>query len=909
MPLTRTQIVERAAEYARAVLGDEDQLRSIIGVAVGAAWDAQPSTGDSIRLGKRILVEGFCEVRRATDTPTAGRRSYTDVEEILGEEDEGERLKTIHDYAKLLVITMRMELKGTDAQRGRWDAELDTDVAYDAMSSDARTAQLRKLAQEECAVKQKLADAPVAAAGGGGGGGGGGGSSTIHTPKLPKMPTKEMTPARTYRHLKVMLGCADKDKTLGAMTDALEPDGELIDSWRLYSAEHEADVAFKSLPENKQVDRFLAHAMQRYQPELFASDDAKEAIGCKLELSSGVSLLDYFHLKHSLLLTAKLSGTAAGNLDAKIKAEDEWCKLAVEGLPPRLKTEVKKYLTFTSAGGGALPAGHARDHFTDWNIMEKMVCRLATAANLDMPRSTGKTDDKSDTSNRTQYSAATRRRLNALRAQHAAYAIEAGHTYRGCAMIAQMEVTDAEGHVTVPRCLDCAQALQEPLPPLLLLPGGGRAPPNMQLCRHAYWGKPCKRQAEGKCKFDHKAKEEFEKLLMEGKTNLRPLVPRSAQDTALSTSSSSTPSSLTLTQGESSLAHVLETFTKTMEQRMEALERSTKTQENLMMLMDERIREVSRAASPAEERANALRKVAQTRAAAKAAEEQLTALSSGIEQLTDTGAEMLMVGSTVSMDPGSEEYWGQKAVLEGALAMITKASAEPTKMTYASSHGPGAQGIGQPMSTLDLKSTSTGKDKRLLWDVISVIWDSACTPTGLMTLENFIELTRRNPECCTKAQFFAQPKAISGVGSDAVMVVASATVTAFSAGRPIILHVGLMTNGSTGNATILVGNYQLRHIYDAQLDFSASNQQITLKKPDDGGPPLSVPIKYTFGDPPEAKAAESGEERPGTVPVPWNLVTRKGVTWDDEATARNGGAQRGRGRGRVERRAGGSSSN
>ena len=141
------------------------------------------------------------------------------------------------------------------------------------------------------------------------------------------------------------------------------------------------------------------------------------------------------------------------------------------------------------------------------------------------------------------------------------------------------------------------------------------------------------------------------------------------------------------------------------------------------------------------------------------------------------------------------------------------------------------------------------------------------------------------------------------------MVVASATVTAFSAGRPIILHVGLMTNGSTGNATILVGNYQLRHIYDAQLDFSANNQQITLKKPDDGGPPLSVPIKYTFGDPPEAKAAESGEERPGTVPVPWNLVTRKGVTWDDEATARNGGAQRGRGRGRVERRAGGSSSN
>ena len=54
------------------------------------------------------------------------------------EDSEDERLKTVMQdyYAKLLVITMRVELKGTDAQRGRWDAELDTDTAYVAMGSD-----------------------------------------------------------------------------------------------------------------------------------------------------------------------------------------------------------------------------------------------------------------------------------------------------------------------------------------------------------------------------------------------------------------------------------------------------------------------------------------------------------------------------------------------------------------------------------------------------------------------------------------------------------------------------------------------------------------------------------------------------------------------------------------------------
>ena len=51
------------------------------------------------------------------------------------EESKDERLKTMQDYGKLVVITMRVQSKGTDAQRGRWDAELDTDTAYVAMGS------------------------------------------------------------------------------------------------------------------------------------------------------------------------------------------------------------------------------------------------------------------------------------------------------------------------------------------------------------------------------------------------------------------------------------------------------------------------------------------------------------------------------------------------------------------------------------------------------------------------------------------------------------------------------------------------------------------------------------------------------------------------------------------------------
>ena len=73
MPLTRTQVVDRAAEYASSVLASEGQLRPIIIMAIGAAWDAQPSTGDSIRLGKGILVNGFCELRKPNPAPRQWR--------------------------------------------------------------------------------------------------------------------------------------------------------------------------------------------------------------------------------------------------------------------------------------------------------------------------------------------------------------------------------------------------------------------------------------------------------------------------------------------------------------------------------------------------------------------------------------------------------------------------------------------------------------------------------------------------------------------------------------------------------------------------------------------------------------------------------------------------------------------
>ena len=58
---------------------------------------------------------------------------------------------------------------------------------------------------------------------------------------------------------------------------------------------------------------------------------------------------------------------------------------------------------------------------------------------------------------------------------------------------------------------------------------------------------------------------------------------------------------------------------------------------------------------------------------------------------------------------------------------------------------------------------------------------------------------------------FQQPKTISGVGSDPVLLVGTVELPLAWNGRPIHIQAVVMSNGSTGASDVLVGNYHMRY--------------------------------------------------------------------------------------------------
>ena len=96
-----------------------------------------------------------------------------------------------------------------------------------------------------------------------------------------------------------------------------------------------------------------------------------------------------------------------------------------------------------------------------------------------------------------------------------------------------------------------------------------------------------------------------------------------------------------------------------------------------------------------------------------------------------------------------------------------------------------------------------------------------------------------------KVVFFKIPKVISGVGKDAVKVIGCAPVR-FSdpvTKRPITISVGLMENGSSGMASMLIGNYHMTEDWDFQMN----RKEFIIKTPEDKGEPICMQLDWLSG--------------------------------------------------------------
>ena len=224
------------------------------------------------------------------------------------------------------------------------------------------------------------------------------------------------------------------------------------------------------------------------------------------------------------------------------------------------------------------------------------------------------------------------------------------------------------------------------------------------------------------------------------------------------------------------------------------------------------------------------------------------------------------------LHPEEEAFWENDVTLTHLAIMLSKV--DPS--AYLESH---TNAAGQPCATLYVGDIE-----------IEVMFDTGCTPAGLMSLHTYLQLRERLQGNTTLLQGFRKfntAKVISGVAKDTPMTEATQVVGCARImlrdinGRDVPVWCGLMVRGSTGLADVMVGNWTLRHEWNFVMD----KDQIDINTPPDGGSPFTIPLRHSLHRVAmplfEPKTVASSA---GPVPPPGNIGGKQ-VSWGSTRVA------------------------
>ena len=888
---------ERAAAFVSAV-ADPINVTARALLAYSAVVEPCLTDEASSRRGMSLLARMFFIGPRAEQPEgfdEAARGTYADPSVLYGTDNAQLRDEHFMMYVKVCMISLRLNEPGADAAtRAAWVAAITADRATVALDDDEALDVFRARLSEFYAAKRRPPPPVQAAAGGAGNAAGGAaGAVTAHTPKLPVM-AKDLSNSQKYRALKEYTFASEFDKTHTTMRDALENyKDDLQEAWSLYLDEQASQRS--QLTPAAQVDEFCMAQMITLNPKLFADDDRDEAL--EFKMTREMDLTQYFRKLKRLLTTAKLSGTAAGMLDPRLDGEARWCKLAVNGLLPNMQRVVKEHLATTSVVPAmAATPGYAADHFTDWGVMVTVVPVLAKASGTDVKRK--KKDDEDNSKVSVQLSKSQVRALVKERSAMAASAIAEGDCFEGMAMWAQASGwTDEDGQPACAPCLTVQQAStgKLPLPPIMLLDDGSKAPKSKQFCVKAWHGKPCPSPCPKG--YRHMSQQQFAISLTKGELDVKPkdgmptaqsaLVPRDIGSGSDASVTSMASSALT-----SASAHASQL--ETLEMRMGGIEQAQKDTMNVLISMSQRLERmpIDAAASRAKE-ARKESQASRAHIAQLAAENhaKMEAIAARMYQIEEMDTDVSSRTDAVSLDdPLAADFWDQPTVLKDCKAMMAKAL---RLQSYEESHSQDAK-CGQPVARFNLSDKVQ----------IDALMDTGCMPSGLMTWDTFQKLHAQTPTAFTEPTIFEKPKTIAGVGDKVAAVTGATTMSMTVGSRPVIICVGLMTNGNTGMVDVMIGNWHMRHSWAFEIKMLNEEKrewEFVINTPDDGGAPLHLPLAWPSKARKHASPASYSEAVAAfpVFPKPWNADTKQ---TQFAAAAGVTPSSRGRGRGRHGRR-------
>ena len=125
---------------------------------------------------------------------------------------------------------------------------------------------------------------------------------------------------------------------------------------------------------------------------------------------------------------------------------------------------------------------------------------------------------------------------------------------------------------------------------------------------------------------------------------------------------------------------------------------------------------------------------------------------------------------------------------------------------------------------------------------VLTMFDTGCSPYGLIAAETLDRMRASAGSRLDAIKYFPMPKVISGVGKDAVAIVGTQRLPLHAPdGRPVTITAGVMTNGNTGVADLLCGNWHMRQDWD----YTMNSTSFIIKTPEDGlEQPIVIPLEW-----------------------------------------------------------------
>ena len=803
-----------------ASLNDDTWVDGILAEAYTEVWSGRAGDHLTRKYTRKLMAKTLAHIGDNADRPAgfdpAVTSQFQSVDALLESSNAaGEVREQVRVYSCIMIASVRTAEQASGSQKDEWAVLLDQYPAIDHFEEDARFGKLRSRVGAICSQRGS------AGAGGGGSGSGAALNVTTYTPKLEKMPKTFTTASQKYRHMLSWINEDPRNHDPQALKDALAEQTTLYDAYALFNQTRDdlTEPEWDALTKAERVLRFLRKQTRALDAPMFAAQDLEAAKACS---QGTLPMTEYLNNLKNAMQAARLSGEIAGRVPPEVKDDEAWCALAManmnSGIATLLETErAQTYMRGRQAG--AVPRGYGPAGFTDWEVFTQMAQATATSSRQDNTKpAVANPAPRSDEGR--GLSGRQIGRLNKERSHFVGMAASVGDvTPKGYGMVLDEFSMGPENTPVAMPCVSIEAVSSLKFPPLLVKPNGQKAPDAEQICAQTWKGFKCRRPD---CKWGlHVTREEFVAMLKEGRAkNLpRDLQPPADLPSAGMAGAESpfAGSSLTSSSGsleEARLKLLEENMSKQSDmllqisKKLEGLETGSASADSAAVLARKRAAEAKRAMLAAQ-----MRELQEEEESLKALQSSFSGMVSGIEEKPVEAA---------ATDPLSEAFWSDQRCHEASLMLSKAMSAEDA---FVSHEG------GLPLSALYLG------DNELV-----VMWDTGCSPSALVTAKLLDQLRARGFTC--DVNYFQKPRAISGVGKDAVCVVGTTRVELKTLdGRRIEIVCGVMTNGQTGVCDIMVGNYHMVKDWDYIMD----SHNFIIRNPVDSavnGDHIKVPLDW-----------------------------------------------------------------